>query len=408
MDTAKRRIRVLAVASRYPNDDRPTRGLVIEERLRALAGSGRIVTNVVSPVPWFPWRSERFGRWSAYARTPVRERRFGIVVDHPSYLVLPGVGRAHSATTLSRVLLALLQQRRRQGADFDLIEAHGLFPDGVAAVRAAVALGKPCVVCVRGGDPWLNVRTGSLRNRIAVALAHANAVIASSNAVQRQLLAIGARPDATHVLPPGVDTVRFRMLGHHTVKLKLRLAGDIWLAVGTLARGKGFDTIIAALGQVPAATLFVLGAGPDEKRLRTLAGRVGVEARIHFMGATAHNELPRYYNAADALIDASNGPDVPNAVLEALACGTPVVATPGAGLREALAPPAAVVIAATPDAAGLAAAWRHLIAHPPERNATRALAETLGWDKAVDGICDVYAGVLAASAVKLPADGVVR
>ena len=119
---------------------------------------------------------------------------------------------------------------------------------------------------------------------------------------------------------------------------------------------------------------------------------------MRFLGAIAHEELYRYYNAADALLHPSSREGMPNAVLESLACGTPVVAAPFAGVSELLDAPEAGQVAAQRSAEAIAAAWLRLRDRAPTRAATRGVAERLGWQPVVEAQHALYARVLSAAA----------
>jgi teichuronic acid biosynthesis glycosyltransferase TuaC len=166
--------------------------------------------------------------------------------------------------------------------------------------------------------------------------------------------------------------------------------------VGNLVELKGVHLTLAVLAKVPDATLLVIGDGPEKARLRHLADRLGIAARVRFLGPLAHSQLADYYNAADALFLASSREGMPNVVLESLACGTPVVAAPFAGVEELVNVPEAGEVAEARTADALFAAWQRLWRRRPDRAATRRFAENLGWGPVVEAQCALYAKVLAA------------
>ena len=71
-------VRVLTVTTLYPSAARPTHGVFVENRMRRLAATGRADIRVIAPVPWFPFKDERFGEYAQFARTPLREERAGV------------------------------------------------------------------------------------------------------------------------------------------------------------------------------------------------------------------------------------------------------------------------------------------------------------------------------------------
>ncbi len=106
----------------------------------------------MAPTPWFPFTSRRFGDYAVFARVPREEIRHGLHVDHPRYPVLPKIGISVAPLALASAVLPRLRRQLRAGRDFDLIDAHYFYPDGVAAVLLGRAIGRPVVVTARGSD----------------------------------------------------------------------------------------------------------------------------------------------------------------------------------------------------------------------------------------------------------------
>jgi glycosyltransferase involved in cell wall biosynthesis len=127
-----------------------------------------------------------------------------------------------------------------------------------------------------------------------------------------------------------------------------------------------------------------------------LAERLGVAERVRLLGARPHAELAKLYGAADALVLASIREGWANVMLEAMACGTPVVAGPAWGSREAISSPEAGEVLDEVGAGSIAAALGRLLADPPSRRATRAHAERFGWDETTRGQAELFGHVLAA------------
>jgi phosphatidylinositol alpha-1,6-mannosyltransferase len=148
-------------------------------------------------------------------------------------------------------------------------------------------------------------------------------------------------------LAPGVDTSLFRP-GGPSVRERYGLAGrPVILTVARLVARKGQDTLIRALAavrrEVPGATLLLVGAGPDERRLRRLAGRLGLAGVVVFAGGWPHRELPPFYAAADVFAMPCRTrllglePEGLGIVfLEAAAAGLPVVAGDSGGAGDAV------------------------------------------------------------------------
>ena len=394
----ERKIRLLVFTSLYPNAVQPRHGVFVEERLRHLVDSGRITATVVAPVPWFPFRHQRFGAYSAFARVPAQEQRHGIQISHPRYPAIPKLGMSIAPLLMYRALLPALRKLQASGADFDLIDAHYFYPDGVAAARLGAALGIPVVITARGTDVTWIPHYRRPRAQIQWAAERAAAIVAVSQALKDKVTALGVDPGKITVLRNGVDLDRFEPRDRTVIRAKLGLTGPVWLTVGHLVALKGVHIAIAALARVPDATLLVAGEGPEQGKLRGLVEQLGLHARVRLLGAISHAELCDYYNAADVLVQASSREGMPNVVLESLACGTPVVAAPFAGISELLDAPEAGEIAAQRSAEAIAAAWLRLRDRAPTRAATRGVAERLGWQPVVEAQHALYTRVLLAAA----------
>ncbi|TAL99283.1 MAG: glycosyltransferase family 4 protein [Rhodanobacter sp.] len=394
----KRRIRLLVFTSLYPNAAQPRHGVFVEERIRHLIGSGRITATVVAPVPWFPFRSAMFGAYSRFAAVPKEGERYGIRILHPRYPVIPKIGMNIAPFLMVRALLPFVRKLQASGIDFDLLDAHYFYPDGVAAARLGAALGKPVVITARGTDVTWIPRYRRPRVQIQWAAAHAAAIATVSQSLKDRIMALGVHPEKITVLRNGVDLDRFGPRDRIAIRGQLGLHGPVWLTVSHLVELKGVHLVVEALAAVSGTTLLIAGAGPEEYRLRGLVERFGLGARVRFLGAIAHDELCKYYNAADVLVLASSREGMPNVVLEALACGTSVVATPVGGTPELITAPEAGELMQERSAPALVRAWTALRSRQPDRVATRRFAEQLGWQSVVEAQCALYARVLAARA----------
>jgi glycosyltransferase involved in cell wall biosynthesis len=165
--------------------------------------------------------------------------------------------------------------------------------------------------------------------------------------------------------------------------------------VGNLLAFKGHGVVIEALSQLPEYELIIAGDGPDRAAFEALAKECGVSARVRFVGSLGQHDLRRYYCAADALVLASSREGWPNVLLEAMACGTPVVATAVGGVPEIVTSRNAGAVLKERSTPALARAVRELLARPPERAATRRFAEQFGWGATTKGQLQLFRRMLA-------------
>ncbi len=390
-------IRLLLFSTLYPSSVRPVHGVFVEARLRELLKSGQVEARVVAPVPWFPSQNPRYGDYAKFAATPAAETRNGIEVVHPRYLLPPKVGMNVAPYSLALGALRAIRKLQREGFDFDLIDAHYYYPDGVAAMLLSRWLGKPFVVTARGTDLNLIPQHAYPRHLILKTAQAASASIGVCQALMHTLAELGAERHKLHTLRNGVDLQRFTPEGKVASRQRLGLRPDLTylLSVGHLVARKGHHIAVEALAGLPDARLLIAGAGEEHQSLEQLAARLKVSDRLTFLGPVPQTELKWWYSAADALTLCSDREGWANVLLESMACGTPVVATNIWGTPEVVATPEAGVLMRARDAASLIEAWQHLSRHRPDPSATRAYAERFSWDDTTQGQINLFQQVLA-------------
>ncbi len=392
-------IRSVLLSTLYPSSVRPNHGVFVENRLREAIASGGVETRVVAPVPWFPSRAERFGRYALFARTPKNETHNSIDVSHPRYLLPPRVGMSIAPVMLALGARRCLRKLIAGGFDFDLIDAHYYYPDGVAAAILARWLDKPFVITARGSD--LNVLPQYRFPRSWIRWAHARAAASLfvSDALRREMVAIAGPSDRHYVVRNGVDLDRFSPRNREQCKQELGLEGHDWvLFVGQVSRNKGVQHALAALPSLPAnVRLAVVGDGPHLAEMRETAASLGVGERVRFVGSVAHENLPTWYSAASVLALLSKSEGTPNVILESLACGTPVVATGVGGVPEVVESPVAGTVLTEPGPDRLAAAIAQLIDEGPDTADVRGYAARFGWEASVRAQLDIFNSVIGSA-----------
>lgn len=375
-------IRLLTYSTLYPSVARPQHGIFVEQRLRHLVATGEAVSRVVAPVPWFPSSDQRFGRFSSFAKTPPSEDRHGLVVNHPRYASIPKIGMTARPMLLAAGSRANIRQILDDGYEFDLIDAHYLYPDGIAAAMLAREFNKPLLITARGSDVSQISAYRLPRKMIRWAADKAAGLITVCNALKRSLVDLGIPEDRLHVLRNGVDLDLFRPIDREAARRHIGLEPDgrILVSAGLLIDRKGHDIIIRALRDLPDVRLLVAGDGERDQALKKLARETGVADRVEFLGAVPHQELRWYFSAADALVLASSREGWANVLLEAMACGTPVIASNVWGTPEVVASEAAGILMNERSPEGIVDAYQRLFERYPDRSATREYAECFSWD----------------------------
>lgn len=370
-------LRVLSVATLFPDAVRPNFGLFVERSLRALAAQQGIDLTIVAPVGLPPFPLSLHPRYRALRALPRTESWNGLTVHRPRFALIPRFGARFNPAMVARAVLSSVR-----GQPFDVVDAQFFYPDGPAAMRAAEALGLPFSVKARGADISHFGHDPATAPQLLTAADKAAGLLAVSDAMRHDMAAIGIDPAkiATHYT--GIDTARF----HPGDRAAARAALDIddapmILTVGALIPRKGQQLVIEALAALPGVRYRLAGAGEAEGRYRALAERLGVADRVHFMGSVANADLPMLYRAADAVVMPSVSEGLANAWVEALACGTPIVISDAGGAAELVTSPlAGRIVARTPDA--IAAAVQAILANPPAPHDVAAtLAGRFDWDR---------------------------
>jgi len=326
-----------------------------------------VLTNLF-PTPWDPLRSafnlqqfERLGLLhdvDVLTAVDFRERLRGargtvdaanLRTDCFTFVYPPLIGRSLHA--MCWFICVLLQRGRRlRSTRYDCILASWGYPDAVAAGWLARMLGIPYVVKLHGSDINVQANHAARRWQIRGALQKAGAVITVSRALASKAIAIGADRLRVHTLYNGVDGDRFKPGSRSTARRRLELAdgSPLLLFVGNLKRAKGcmdlLEAFPALLAVKPKARLVYVGNGPCSSELLERAAALGCSRQVELIGTVTHVGLGDWFRAADLLCLPSHNEGVPNVVLEAMSCGTPVVATRVGGIPEVVPPMAGVLV----------------------------------------------------------------
>lgn len=249
----------------------------------------------------------------------------------------------------------------------DLVQAHWLPTWGY---YTALSGHRPFVVTAWGSDVYL--AGGAERRRADLALRSADAVLARSAHMLRELVERGASPERTHHVQLGVDLQRFRPASageQARARQELGLPrGPVILSFRAGTDLYNLDVVLEAFGilhaQLPDATLVLVhGDAPLSRRVRVLLQRPGGTDGIRVVGHVAHADMPRYLRAATVGVSIPDSDGSPNSVWEALACGLPLILSDLPQLAERVGRSGAVnLIDAVPEA--VAAALHEVVAHP--------------------------------------------
>ena len=340
---------LITISNLFPNTMQIRHGVFVRERLRHfkkhLPAGTSLTIDVIAPIASFP-----FGLRASLR--PLREvgeserDDLDLEVYHPRYWAVPLIGNLISPLTYAKAILPIVTQLAKRH-DKIILDAHFGFPDGVAANLVAKRLNLPVVVTLRGSDVNVMSREFGISSWFKWMLNNSSAVVTVSEALRHKTLTLGCLPDRVSVIRNGVDRDRFKPTDERIqLRRKLNLNRPTILSVGNLLELKGHHLVIEALSKTPDWQLVVIGTGPMHEELKTLADKYQVACRVRFEGNMTQTELAEYYASADVLVLASSREGLPNVVLEANACGLPVIATDVGGVAEIVRTPQQGVVLA--------------------------------------------------------------
>lgn len=396
MRQESRKPALAVLSSLFPSSAQPLAGVFIRERMFRI-GQFLPVT-VVSPAPWFPGQALlRRVRPHFRPEPAAHEVQQGIDVFHPRFFSPPGIMKWRDGSFMASGAKSRMLRLATQGR-LDIIDAHFGFPDGFAAVRLAQTLKVPVTITLRGTEAR-HARDPALRPFLKEALQRASGIICVSNSLRDVALELGAAPAKLQVIGNGVDTEKFapKDRGLCRAKLGLDQDGAVLISVGGLVERKGFHRVIEqlpALTRVKKLTFLIVGGPSAEGDMRAALEHqvraLNLSACVRFLGETPPERLGEILSAADVFVLATRNEGWANVLLEAMACGLPVVTTDVGGNREVVRERALGMTVPFGDGPALLEALKLALTTDWDRTTIRRYAEANSWDFRVKVLRDFF------------------
>ncbi len=394
--------RIVVFSSLFPNATQPTAGLFIRERMFRVGK--RLPLVVVSPKPWFPGQGliRRFR--PHYRPMPARmETQAGIEVYFPRFLAIPGLFRG--LDSLFMALGSYFTLRRLKARGHNLIDAHFAYPDGHAAIKLGRWLGLPVTVTLRGTEVPQS-RNPALVPKLREVFRDADFVITVSDSLRQLAYSLGLARERGQVVGNGVDADRFSPVPRDEARRRFGLpdTAKVLVTVGGLVERKGFHRVIACmpdlLARHPDLHYLVVGGpcleGDMTQALKDQAVALGLSERIHFLGPISPDDLKLPLSAADIFVLSTRNEGWANVILEAMACGLPVVASDVGGNAEVVSSLELGAIVPFDDQQALAHTLDQALTRKWNHEVIRAYAEENSWDNRVEMLNRTFARMLMA------------
>lgn len=396
-------MRVLVFSSLFPNNVEPIHGNFIKERMARVARLAELT--VVAPVPYYP--PIKFGWRAKYNLVSARETIEGMQVYHPRYLVIPKIGMWLQGWLMYLSVVRFVSALHRQ-VNFELVDAHYVYPDGFAGVLLGRRLETPVVVSARGSDINQFSLFPLIRRFLKATLHRADRVIAVSDALKRAIVSLNTPEHKVAVISNGVDGEQFSQGSRQEARKLVGLPEHrkVILSIGSLRPVKGFDLLLRAfkaLSQQQAGEpplLIIIGEGILRAQLERQIAADGLMSSVRLVGAVPHGQLRHWFNAADLFCLASEIEGTPNVILESLSCGTPVVATKVGGIPEMINSDALGLLVPR-DEAALAAALAQGLSRDWDNAAIADAVKARTWEAVAKNVMSVFAEAVAAGRGKI-------
>jgi glycosyltransferase involved in cell wall biosynthesis len=373
-------LKLLFVSNLFPDSTTPWRGLDNVTLLHHLVDRWQIRALAIRPALPFSKRE-----WLA------RPEDTDFAPEYLAPLYIPKLGSRWNHRLMASTLRRHFQEWRRRRT-FDVVLASWLFPDCCAVAQLAREFGFPFLAIAQGSDAHHYLRIRARRRIMQKNLPQAAAIITRSAELARLLGDAGLPAERLHPIYNGVDVHLFRPGDRARVRQALGLPPNspIILFVGNFYPVKNPLLPVHALAKITpsefaaAPTLVMIGGGAAEESIRETADRLAVGKRVILPGRTDSAGVARYMQAADVLILPSHNEGVPNVILEAFACGLPVVASRVGGIPEIHPGEAFGRLVSPIEPAPFARALREVLHAPPDSAAIRQHALAFSWSRTAD------------------------
>jgi teichuronic acid biosynthesis glycosyltransferase TuaC len=357
----RRPLKVLVLSRSYPNNVMDLLGLWVE---RVVHFSTRFCEpKVVSPAPYCPPLPGLPESYSRFRRVERRRSHGGVEVFHPRFFAGPGYCLYNFEWRFYYAGVRRLIDRLRRDFAFDLIHAHFTYPDGVVATQLGRRYGVPVIITEH--IPWdIWDQYPRVRQRAAQAVQQCSFHVSVSESVRKSVEKYVGKRENLVVIPNAVDGSVFNFSpGRRRVENRILFVGavrpikgvDVLLKAMRLLADKGRDANLVVVGEA-----FYEAYRREEGRLRQMVKDLQLEERVQFIGKKAPAELSDYIQESSVLVLPSRAESFGMVLVEALACGTPVVATRCGGPEDIVSEKVGV-LAPPEDPHALARAIEHVL-----------------------------------------------
>lgn len=381
------RKRILVLTNVFPDVVEGNKGLQVKIECVGLAKEFDV--EVIAPIPWLIFLRHYLGkkRNRQMRNSQVTQ---DIPVYRPMYFTILKIGLQFSGVFYFLSVRGLVLTLRRN-CKFDLILAYWTYPDGYAAALFSKMFKVPLIIRPRGSDVNIIAQNKKLRPYVIAALEKADKVITKSAALKDKVKDLGINENKISVITSGIDQDRFFMIGHQEARERSGLPQrqKIILFVGNLVPIKGIDVLLKAIHILKSrgtskCMLYLVGSGPLKESLCNMITDLSLQDCVRMVGEVSNQNLHLWMNASDLFCLPSHNEGWPNVLMEALACGVPVVATKVGGIPEIINDTTLGILVPPRDEKKLAEAIEEALCRKWDREKLLMRVREETWDKVAE------------------------
>lgn len=334
-------MKILAISGLFPRNYNPYEGIFIYDQIRALADRGNQI-HVLVPTPIAPKPLSLFKRWNRYATSKIHHH-VHLRATQVRYLRPPGAwfNRYEGLSCYSFIRNRVIGLHKME--NYDLIFSNSIIPDGYAAVKLGKELNIPSVCSPTGSDIMVLPKIyKSMLKSSMYCLLNANLVYANSKRLAQETEGLTGNKIKVKIIYRGCSFELFSRSRYSKEKMRqfygINNEELVFAFTGSIKKQKGMKELAEAFSSIAQinkyAKLSLVGEGPYITQMRELLSSEGISQRVIWHGSVEHSKVAELLALADFFVFPSYSEGMPNALIEAMAMGIPVIATNVGGIPE--------------------------------------------------------------------------
>lgn len=394
------KIKVLVLSHMYPTNSRDT-GIFIHNQVKHLQKAGCHV-KVISPVPYAPkclWFNHK---WKRYGNTQEYDTTDKNTVYFPRYIHIPGK-LFHGLASYSmywgikKVFNSIMKEFKPQ-----ILHAHTATADGYVGLILSKRYNLPLICSLRGSDiniyPYRDRLTMFLTKKV---ISNADQIVSVSHALKTTAETIAKPRRKIRVIYNGCDIQAFAFNEESRLEYRKKMGilpkEKVIIFIGWMSKSKGvfelIDSFIKLNSKYPDLRLIFVGGGQELLAIENIISSNNLNKKVHIIDRQPQNEIAKYFRAADIYVLPTYYEGLPSTVLEAMACGLPVVATNVGGIPEIVTEETGVLIPPK-NVEKLTEGINSAISRKWDRDIIRRRVEGISWKGNADRTIKIYEELL--------------